>query len=329
MKKIYLLLSAVCLFALTACMDEHDEPTTGNYLVTSKSDIGDVTTTIAKLKSDYSSIFSQTNPTQDQMTAQKITEDCIFEGIVVANDEGGNLYQTILLRDIDETRDTSDPLRDQCIVLAIQSTYLAPYFPVGQKVKVNLKGLYIGCYSKVPKIGEPYFTSSGNLRLGPMLMTRCETNIYLEGAPDPSRPECTPLDCSPTWLQENKKPTDLYLHTPLFATVRGSIQQVQGSAKNTAEIMPANNDSYPYGGEYEPLPKIYAPKMLCDKGYGVDRTLINSENSTTATIRTSTQNDVAFMQIPEGECTYTGMLTYYSDWQMQVRSTSDIKRIIK
>lgn len=311
------------LCALTACMDEHDEPTTTNYLITSPVSLGQPNYSIAELKSENKSLFSSTND------FQKFENDSIIEGIVCANDEGGNLYQCVLLRYIDESKDASDPLRDQCIQLAIKHTWLAPYFPIGQKVRVNLKGLYIGCYSKVPKIGQPYYTSSGNLRLGPILLELCRTNVELIGSPDTTRPECTPIECTPSWLANSTYSNNLYLYTPQLATVKGLIKEVQGAAKDAADIMPADDDSYPYGGDYEPLPKIFAPKVLCDAGYGVDRTLTNTENSTEATIRTSTQNDVAYLEIPEYECTYTGMLTYYSNWQVQVRSVNDIQRVIK
>ena len=181
-------LAAFALTAFTACMDDVDVPYTDSYLITSKTDIGEVNYSIAQLKNEHSSLFGQTN------AFEQVKEDLIIEGVVAANDCGGNLYQTVLIRHIDETKPEGDADRDQAIVLGVKHTWLTPYFQLGQRVKVNLKGLYIGCYSKLPKIGQPYYTSSGNLRLGPMLLQLCATNVQLVGTPDPSCAECQPIE---------------------------------------------------------------------------------------------------------------------------------------
>lgn len=292
MKLSNLLLAALLVLPLGACMDDHDEPDTDKYLVTSPTDIGAVNGSIAQLKADNSDLFTQSN------AFVAVTTDSIIEGVVCANDEGGNLYQTLLLRHIDTSRPESDPLRDQAIVLAIKNTWLTPYFPVGQRLKVNLKGLYVGCYSKLPKIGQPYYTSSGNLRLGPMLFEMCRTNIQLVGQPDPSCAECQPIERDPAWLRASANQT--YLNYPQLVTVKGTLQEADGKA-------------------------TFAPDALKDAGYGVDRTLTNSVNNTKVTIRTSTQNDISYAVMPQGEHSFTGLLSYYSNWQVQLRSLSDIK----
>ena len=278
--------------SLTACMDDYDEPNTDDYLITSPTSIGEVNYSIAKLKQDKSSLFAQTN------AFEQVKEDLILEGVVAANDCGGNLYQTLLIRHIDTNKPADDPSRDQAIVLAVKHTWLTPYFPVGQRIKVNLKGLYIGVYSKLPKIGQPYYTSSGNLRLGPILLQLCQTNIELVGKPEPSCAECQPIERSPEWLRasENKTPQNY----PQLVTVKGTIAEADGKA-------------------------IFAPEELQDAGYGVDRTLTNAVNNTKVTIRTSTKNDIAFTIMLQGEHSYTGLLSIYNNWQIQLRSVDDIK----
>ena len=285
-------LAAFALTAFTACMDDVDVPYTDSYLITSKTDIGEVNYSIAQLKNEHSSLFGQTN------AFEQVKEDLIIEGVVAANDCGGNLYQTVLIRHIDETKPESDADRDQAIVLGVKHTWLTPYFQLGQRVKVNLKGLYIGCYSKLPKIGQPYYTSSGNLRLGPMLLQLCATNVQLVGTPDPSCAECQPIELSPEWLRTTAYRN--YKNYPQLVTVKGTIQEADGEA-------------------------IFAPESLQDAGYGVDRTLVNSENNTKVTIRTSTQNDISFTVMPQGEHSFTGLLSYYSNWQVQLRSVNDIQ----
>ena len=65
-------------------------------------------------------------------------------------------------------------------------------------------------------------------------------------------------------------------------------------------------------------------KELQDAGYGVDRTLTLAGSREKVTLRTSTQNDVAFTVMPTGVCRFTGLLSYYDQWQIQLRSTADI-----
>lgn len=199
-KFFHLLMAAIVAFGLTACMDDYDDPKTETNDVTSPTDIGAVNYSIAQLKNDNKSLFNQTN------AFEQVKTDRIIEGVVVANDEGGNLYQTLMLRHIDTTKEVGDPLRDQSIVLAVKNTWLTPYFPLGQRVKVNLKGLYIGVYSKLPKIGQPYYTSSGNLRFGPMLLQLCRTNVELVGTPDPNCAELKPVALDADWIANSKKP---------------------------------------------------------------------------------------------------------------------------
>lgn len=286
------MVAVLTIGSLTACMDDYDEPNTDDYLITSPTSIGDVNYSIAELKQAKSSLFGQTN------AFEQVKEDLILEGVVAANDCGGNLYQTLLIRQIDNSKAADDPTRDQAIVLAVKHTWLTPYFPLGQRIKVNLKGLYIGVYSKLPKIGQPYYTSSGNLRLGPILLQLCQTNVELVGKPDPTCAECQPIERSPEWLRasENKNA----LNYPQLVTVKGTLAEADGEA-------------------------IFAPEELQDAGYGVDRTLTNEVNNTKVTIRTSTKNDIAFTVMPQGEHSFTGLLSVYNNWQIQLRSVDDIK----
>ena len=311
-----ILLCGIIAAVLPSCMDDNDEPNTEGYSITSETSIGETNATIYSVKKKYSSLMTTSN------LFEKVEDDVIFEGVICGNDEGGNLYQTLLVRSIDTTKSVTSDAYDQCITLGIKTTYMAPYLQMGQRIKVNLKGLYIGNYSKVPKIGQPYYTSKGNLRLGPMLLQMCSTNIELVGEPDLTAPEMTPIDLTDseglTWLTNNSNQT-IY-NTPMLVTVRGKISEVQSYKASVAE-MGANS------GEYEPLPKIFAPEELYDDGYGVDRTLILEDKANTEmTIRTSTQNDCSFLLLPTDTRSYTGMMTYYSGWQLNFRSVKDVER---
>ena len=202
----------------------------------------------------------------------------------------------------------------------MNTSTLFPHFALGQRVRINLNGLYIGNYSRTPKIGRPYYTSAGNLRLGPMLLEDVSTHIALVGTPNPKAPELIPRDlttaAAASWL-ENKSNRN-YLNCPLLATVSGKIKEVQGAEANT----PAKGT---LSGKLEPLPKIFAPKALYDAGFGVDRTLMLATSTAGFTLRTSVRNTISFTRIPTASCVYTGVLSYYSDWQLQLRSLDDIQ----
>ena len=278
---------------LSACMDDHDAPDVSNYSVTKETSVGDTTISIHNLKDKYASVLTQNN------AFIMIEENEIVEGVVVANDKGGNLYQTLMLAEYNATYDMVDPSRG--IVLAVKNTCLYPYFIYGQMVRVNLKGLYIGCYSKLPKIGQPYYTSSNNLRLGPMLFELCLSNIYLVGKPSDYANKIQPfelLDDSHALFHD--KSYQNYKNAPMLVTVTGKF--VQGDDKT-----------------------ILAPDELKDAGMGVDRDF--KIGSTTITVRTSTQNDVSFLKMPKGTVRLTGMMSFYDGWQLQLRSADDMEII--
>lgn len=299
-------------------MDDHDEPNTDGYLITSPTSIGETNYSIAQLKQDNMALFSAKN------AFQYYEEDKIIEATVVANDEGGNLYQTLLIRDIDTTKPEGDVMRDQSLVLAVKNTWLTPYFPLGQRIKVNLKGLYIGTYSFVPKIGQPYFTSSDNERLGPILLQLCATNVELVGKPNPDCDECKPVAIDKAWLSQKSHQSPLY-YPQLVTLGKGEIKEMMGNNADRADVADENKLT---PGAVEPMPKIFAPKELADKGYGVNRTIVS--DGMDVTLRTSTQNDIAFTPIEKGTYSFTGMLTIYGqDWQIQLRSIKDLKKLNK
>lgn len=307
MKKFLTIISAVLFtFSFTSCLDNVDEPDVKDFCITA-TDIPTANITIAAVKDKFSSQMSTNN------AFKQVNEDIIFEGVVVGNDISGNLYQTLILRQIGAGGVGSAD--DQCIQLGIKNTFISPYFPLGQRLRVNLNGLYIGNYSKTPKVGQPYYTSAGNLRLGPMLFQMCGTNIQKVGEPSLNAPELVPLEKSEAWFKDSKNQN--YKNSPMLTRASGVMKEVMG---NKAERASTGELS----GDKEPLPKIFAPKALYDAGYAVDRTLI-MDGGTELTIRTSTQNTISYLQLPRDTRTYTGIFTYYSGWQIQLRDVDDIE----
>ena len=93
---------AAAMLSLSACVDSHDAPEFEECqaVVTSPVSIGETNYSIYQLKKDNETLFNQA---QIDENSKAIDKDLIFEGVVVGNDgDGGNLYQQIILRDIDE-----------------------------------------------------------------------------------------------------------------------------------------------------------------------------------------------------------------------------------
>lgn len=329
MKLKFLSIIAVAALGLftTSCMDDHDEPNTDDVVVTSPTDIGEVNATILSVKEQFCVDATKADYARNMSNFYtKVNDDIIIEGVVCANDISGNLYQTLLVRNIDDPTKAGDPAHDQSIILSVRSTALYPYFALGQRIKINLKGLYAGIYSKTPRIGMPYKTSSGNINLGPAPFESLKTNVQLIGKPNADAPELIPLDktgqTGDAWLRASTNKT--YENTPILATVRGMIKEALPENRNTLDKGTTSDvlnkeESLSANGK-----KIFGPYELHDEGYGVDRTLNLISNNSTVAIRTSTKNRVSFIELPEDARSYTGVLSYYSTWQLQLRDTNDV-----
>ena len=328
LKSIFFMCMAACgLLCTTACMDDHDAPDTdGKAIVTSPESVGEVNSTILNVKETFCKSSTGADYARNSSNFYtKVNDDIIIEGVVCANDVSGNLYQTLLIRNIDASKPATDPEHDQSIVLAVKSTGLYLHFPLGQRVRVNLKGLYAGCYSKTPRIGMPTKSSAGNINLGPVLFEKLRTNVQLIGTPDANAPELVPLDKTDAdgkaWLRASANKT--YQNCPLLATVRGDIKEA--SAENRGVLESGTKSDVL--GKVETVSangkKIFGPYELHDDGYGVTRSL-QLGNGSTVDIRTSTKNRVSFVELPEDTRSYTGILTYYSNWQLQLRDTDDV-----
>lgn len=294
-KYIYLAATILAACTFTACMDDVDEPPVkDDNGITSITSVGDVNTTIAQLKTRFKNSISARN------SFEEVEDELIFEGTVVANDISGNLYQTLVLRDI------RDDGSDQCIQLGIKNTHLCPFFPVGQTVRVNLKGLWIGNYSYVPKIGQPYFTSAGNKRLGPMLFELCRTKVQLVDGPSALKKKAliTPLSKDEAWLS-NKSNLNIN-NSPLLVTLEGYFPEANGERIFTPNVSQEED-----------------PEEGYDAGYAKDR--IFKVGNTEVTVRTSTRNEISYTVIPSGRCRITGVLTYYDSWQLQLRELADLE----
>jgi len=98
-------------------------------------------TTIEQLKLFY-----------DGSALYQIPYDLVIEGIVTANDESGNLYKQLFIED--ETG---------AIEFKVDVTDLYADFPVGTKIRVKCKDLYMGTYGGVIQLGGNFGGQIGRL----------------------------------------------------------------------------------------------------------------------------------------------------------------------
>lgn len=73
---------------------------------------------------------------------EQITTDIIIGGVVVADDKSGNFYKSIAIQD--ETGG---------ITVRLDGNNLYTSYPVGRKIYIKLKGLYLGDYNRLIQIG--------------------------------------------------------------------------------------------------------------------------------------------------------------------------------
>jgi hypothetical protein len=72
-----------------------------------------------------------------------ITDDVIISGVVCMDDKSGNYYKKIVIQDATGG-----------IEVLIDQTNLYTDYPVGRKVYIRCKGLYLGNYNELPQLGS-------------------------------------------------------------------------------------------------------------------------------------------------------------------------------
>ena len=176
----YLSILALSLIA-TSCMNDFDEPQFSESPF-GNNEIGEANMTIADLKKEYSSTISGNS-------VKQITEDIIIEGVVVANDESGNVYKQFIIND--ETG---------AMVIGVNDVGLYAMVPKGQRVRIACKDLYIGGYGKMAQIGGLY-----NGKVGRMNKNIYPQHVRLIGIPDPTQPEMQPEVIDDTFFTDANK----------------------------------------------------------------------------------------------------------------------------
>lgn len=117
--------------------------------------------------------YAQVKALYDGKTFQ-IQEDLIIEGYVISSDKAGNFFSVIHFQD-----NPQNPTEGFQIEIDQRDSHL--FYPVGSKIYIKLKGLYLGKSKKVYKIGG-VFTSFGNISVGRLPTTVVAEHVFLSCA---------------------------------------------------------------------------------------------------------------------------------------------------
>lgn len=288
MKK--LLLSFCVALSLTACINDFDEVYVETNVFTAEN-IAEANTTIEQIRADYKTTISNS-------TYKLVNEDKIIEGIVTGNDISGNIYQFIVIQGV-YADGTCDNTKGGIEVAIKGIGSLASVFPVGQRVRINLNGLYVGAYGKCPRIGQPYVNTKGAMHQGPMTIDKVKSNIMLVGKPEPSK--VVPLELTKGDINSN----NIDNITPMYVRI------------SDATIPDAMETDY--------LERCKFAHTDDPDIYSIEHDIRMSDGGKVK-LNTSTSATFANEFMPQGTCHIKGiMLRYTTSWQFTLRSLDDIE----
>ncbi len=128
----------------------------------------------------------------------QIDDDLNFEGYVISSDEAGNFYTTLVLQDAPQNPTAG-------ISIAVDKRNLYVDFPVGKKVVVKAKGLFVGKDNGVYKLGFTYDSGRGT-HIGRMSASEGEKRLF---ATCDAPVKITPVEVS---LQDFRNNSDAYIN---------------------------------------------------------------------------------------------------------------------
>lgn len=205
-KNIFLM--GLALFTFASCMNEFDAPYFENPPYGNNT-IGEANMTITEFKEKYKKELLASAPTE-------ITENIILKGVVVANDETGNVYKQLVIND-----------GNDAIILGVNTSGLYATLPIGQMILIDCKGLAMGGYCYLPQIGVPYNTQKYGIQIGRMSEKTFKEHIKIVGEPNPYYSDLVPMELTAEYLADNKN-KDL---CPTYVIMRGvEFKEADGKA---------------------------------------------------------------------------------------------------
>lgn len=291
MKKIKFIALAFLALTLGSCMgDGYADPDLtekvpaapyGNNSLREKNVIS-----IADLKTQFATVINSDNG------YKQIEKDMMIKAVVTGNDVSGNIYNQVSVQDA-----------SGAIIIAINGSGLSGYLPVGQEILVNLKGLYIGSYKKLPQIGGVNTKlSDGSLGMG-----KIERAIWNEHFKILNPGEADASTVVPEEFDLTKLTDEPYMNANVgklmtlkkvkFASANGTNVWAPGDTNTSLELIDAETGKR-----------------------------INKNN---LVVRNSGYSKFANEVVPQGVFDITGIFTRYNNtWQIVLRSTDDLKSVV-
>ncbi|WP_461532505.1 DUF5689 domain-containing protein [Sinomicrobium sp.] len=209
----------------------------------------------------------------------RITEPLVVEGYVISDDKAGNFYGSLYLQDSPDS-----PEQGLRVDLDIRDAYLN--YPVGQKVVVNLQGMYLGKSRESYAVGGVYANAGGNLSVGRLPASQVKFHLFATCDP--------PVKIAATKIKL----------THLDDSLIGTLVQLDGLEIAVKELC----STYAIAGES-----------------ATERVLQDCERNEIV-LRNSGYADFQEVVLPKGNGTVVGVLEKYSGkYQLVVRDTSDVK----
>lgn len=291
MKKIKFIALAFLALTLGSCMgDGYADPDLtekvpaspwGNNSLREKNVIS-----IADLKTQFATIINSDNG------YKLIEKDMMIKAVVTGNDISGNIYNQVSVQDA-----------SGAIIIAINGSGLSGYLPVGQEILVNLKGLYIGSYKKLPQIGGVNTKlSDGSLGMG-----KIERAIWNEHFKILNPGEADASTVVPEEFDLTKLSDAAYMEANVCKLM--TLKKVKFASANGTNV--------------------WAPDDTNTSLELIDAETGKKISSSNLVVRNSGYSKFANEVVPQGVFDITGIFTRYNNtWQIVLRSTDDLKSVV-
>lgn len=290
MKKIKFIALAFLALTLGSCMgDSYADPDLtekvpaapwGNNSLKEKNVIS-----IADLKTQFATVIANSS-------YKLIEKDMMIKAVVTGNDVSGNIYNQVSVQDA-----------SGAIIIAINGSGLSGYLPVGQEILVNLKGLYIGSYKKLPQIGGVNTKiSDGTLSMG-----KIERAVWNQHFKILNPGEADASTVEPEEFDKTKLTDAAYMEANVGKLM--TLKKVKFASANGTNV--------------------WAPKDTNTSLELIDAETGKRISSSNLVVRNSGYSKFANEVVPQGVFDITGIFTRFGDtWQIVLRNTDDLKSVV-
>ena len=291
MKKIKFIALAFLALTLGSCMgDGYADPDLtekvpaspwGNNSLREKNVIS-----IADLKTQFATVINSDNG------YKQIEKDMMIKAVVTGNDISGNIYNQVSVQDA-----------SGAIIIAINGSGLSGYLPVGQEILVNLKGLYIGSYKKLPQIGGVNTKlSDGSLGMG-----KIERAVWNQHFKILNPGEADASTVVPEEFDLTKLTDAAYMDANVGKLM--TLKKVKFASANGTNV--------------------WAPDDTNTSLELIDAETGKKISSSNLVVRNSGYSKFANEVVPQGVFDITGIFTRYNNtWQIVLRNTDDLKSVV-